>query len=90
MCKTIIGASITMFNNNKVEVDTPNELLMPVCTICWTPRCKTVRDVLLHCCVDVFLMGSPFVVDAFLVCCTVVAADPGRRGVPRRRRRCTS
>ena len=44
---------------------------MPVCTICWTPRCKTARDVLLHCCIDVFLMGSPFVVDAFLVCCTV-------------------
>jgi hypothetical protein len=61
---------------------------MPFRNICWTPRCKTVRDVLSHCCIDVFLMGSPFGVDVFLVCCTVVAADPGMRGVTRRRWRC--
>ena len=58
-------------------VDTPNELLMPFRTICWTPRCKIVRAVLSHCCIDVFFMGSLFVVNVFLGCCTVVAADPG-------------
>ncbi len=39
-----------------------------------------VRDALSYCCIVVFLMASPFGVDVFLVCCTVVAADTGMCG----------